>query len=105
MGASVAAAAIMRKERQLVDHFRGIGAVSADTARTLAQLGVDQNIGWRRLVDHAVLRSTPAGTWYLDEPSWMALGRMRRRLALVIAVMGAILLIGAFIAARSGGHS
>ena len=104
MGASVAAAAIIRKERQLVDHFRGIGAVSADTARTLAQLGVDQNIGWRRLVDHAVLRSTPAGTWYLDEPSWMALGRMRRRLALVIAAIGLIVALGGTAMALVGGH-
>ncbi|HET7024959.1 MAG TPA: hypothetical protein VFI39_07145 [Gemmatimonadales bacterium] len=104
MGA-VAAAVIVRKERELVDHFRGVGAVSPDTARSLAQLAVDQNIGWRRLVDHAVLRSTPAGTWYLDEPSWMALRRMRRRLMTVVAVVAALFLLGSIIAVSIGTHS
>lgn len=103
MGASVGAAIIIRKERKLVDHFRGIGAVSPDTARTLAQLGVDQHIAWRRLVDLAVLRSTPSGTWYLDEPSWLAITRVRRRLAFAFTVLALIigltaLLVGTLVA-------
>ncbi|MGB7211304.1 MAG: hypothetical protein WBC97_01640 [Gemmatimonadales bacterium] len=103
MGA-VAAAVIIRKERELVDHFRAMGAVSPDTARSLAQLNVDQNIGWRRLVDHAVLRSTPAGTWYLDEPSWLALRRMRRRMMTVVLVMAAILFLGSVLAISVDKH-
>lgn len=106
MGA-VVAAVIVRKERELVDHFRGIGAVSPDTARSQAQLGVDQNVAWRRLVDHAVVRSTPAGSWYLDEPSWMALRRMRRRMMTVVlvVVVAVIVLLGSGIALAIGGHS
>ncbi|MGH7734651.1 MAG: hypothetical protein ACREOE_13380 [Gemmatimonadales bacterium] len=103
MGA-VAAAVIVRRERELVDHFRGIGAVSPDTARSLGQLNVDQNVAWRRLVDHAVLRSTPAGIWYLDEPSWLAMRRMRRRFMLVIAVIVAFALLGSIIAVSMGTH-
>lgn len=104
MGATAAAAIIIRKERELVDHLRSVGAVSPDSARTLTQLGADQGIAWRRLVDHAVIRSTPAGTWYLDEPSWMALRRMRRRLALVMAIVGLIVALGATIMALLGAH-
>ena len=104
MGATAAAAIIVRKERELVDHLRSVGAVSVDTARTLTQLGTDQGVAWRRLVDHAVIRSTPAGTWYLDEPSWMALRRMRRRLALVMATVGVIVALGAMIMSLIGGR-
>ena len=104
MGATAAVAVIVRKERELVDHLRSVGAVSADTARTLTQLRVDQGIAWRRLVDHAVIRSTPVGTWYLDEPSWMALRRMRRRLALVMAAVGLIVALGATIVSLIDGH-
>ncbi|HEV2291170.1 MAG TPA: hypothetical protein VGR60_04975 [Gemmatimonadales bacterium] len=104
MGATAAVAVIVRKERELVDHLRSVGAVSPDTARTLSQLGADQGPAWRRLVEHAVIRSTPVGTWYLDEPSWMALRRMRRRLALVVAAAGLIVALGAMIVSLIGGH-
>jgi hypothetical protein len=104
MGASVGAAIIIRKERKLVDHFRSVGAVSADTARTLAQLGVDQHIAWRRLVDLAVLRSTPGGAWYLDEPSFQAINRVRRRLAVAFTLLVVIVGLTAFLAGTLGAH-
>ena len=104
MGATAAVAVIVRKERELVDHLRSVGAVSTDTARTLTQLGADQGLAWRRLVERAVIRSTPVGTWYLDEPSWMALRRMRRRLAFVLAAIGLIVALGGTIMALLGGH-
>lgn len=104
MGAAVAAV-IIRREHEIVDRFRSMGASSPETARSAAQLETDQGIAWRRLLDHAVIRSTPTGLFYLDEPSWRALRRLRRRLSLVFALIAIFVAIGAFLAGRIGaGH-
>ena len=89
MGASAAAAIVIKRERDLVEHFRAAGATSPQTAQSPGALGVDfNNMVWRILVNGAVIREGTAGggAYYLDEPSWEALGRRRRRLALVIVV-------------------
>jgi hypothetical protein len=86
MGAA-AAAIIIKRERDLVDHFRRAGAISAQTAQTPDALGVEQRLAWNRLIDDAVVRPGPNGTFYLDEPSWEALGRRRRRLALIMILI------------------
>lgn len=101
MGA-VVAAAIIRREKDIVDRFRALDASSPDTARTVAHLQVDQGIAWRRLIDHAVVRSTAGGMFYLDEPSWRAVTRLRRRLALVFAAIALILGLAAFLAGTLG---
>lgn len=96
---TAAAAAIIRREKDLVDRFRALGASSPDTARTLVQVGADQGVAWRRLLDHAVVRTTAGGMYYLDEPSWRAVTRIRRRLALVFGVIALVLALGSFITA------
>lgn len=86
MGAA-AAAIIIRRERELVDHFRRAGATSPHTAQTLAALGVEQRFAWDRLVDGAVIRAGATGTFYLDEQSWEALRRRRQMIAVGIAIL------------------
>jgi hypothetical protein len=78
MGASAAVAVILLKEKHIVAAFRDAAAIS-------------ERIPFRRLCDQAVLRTTAAGLYYLDEPSWEALRRGRRRRVLV-----ALLLVIAF---------
>ena len=86
MGAA-AAAIIIRREKDLVAHFRSAGATSPQRSRTPGELGVeDDNLIWRILVKGAVIREGAAGAYYLDEPSWEALGRRRRRMAIIIGV-------------------
>lgn len=100
MGA-VAAAAIMRKERDLVDHFRRAGAISAEKAQSLTQLGIhDEGVAWRRLTHRAVVREAAPGRYYLDEPSWDALRYIRKRLMVVILTIAIILLLGGLMLAR-----
>jgi hypothetical protein len=89
MGASAAAAIVVKRERDLVEHFRTAGATSPQTAQSPGALGVDSNnLVWRILVNDAVIRegAMGGGAYYLDEPSWEALGRRRRRVALVVGV-------------------
>lgn len=86
MGA-VAAAVIIRKEKDLVAHFVQARAVSVATAQAPATLRIDQGLAFRRLREHAVIREGAPGTFYLDEPSWEALRRTRVRIVTVILLV------------------
>ena len=55
MGATVAAV-IAAKERAIVEAFRDAGATALVTAVPLEQLGVEENVGFRRLRRHEVIR-------------------------------------------------
>lgn len=89
MGASVATAVIMMKERELVAAFRAARATAPETAETTAALGVPERIAFHRLRDRAILREAEPGHYYLDEPGWAAFRRNRRRsvIFLVLAAM------------------
>ncbi len=97
MGA--AAAVILRKERDIVNSYRGAGAVTPDRAMSPDQLDVPRRMAFERLVQRAVLRDTGNGRYYLDEPSWEALRGIRRRMALVIV----ILVVGATVVLLASG--
>ena len=84
---------ILAKERRMVSRVRAAGAVSAEKARTLQDLGIHQGVILHRLRDRAVIRHTPQDRYYLDEESWNAVRRQRRRAAsVVVAVAAAIVL-------------
>ena len=97
MGAS-AAAIIIRREKDLVEHFRRAGATSPQTAQSFDALGVEENMVWRLLADGAVIRSTPDGAYYLDEASWEALGRRRRRIAIIVLAAAIVLALASYFA-------
>jgi len=103
--AAAAAAVIVRKEKEIVNIFRGAGALSAERARDPEQLGVHQHLAFHRLVQRAVLRNAGDGRFYLDEMSWNALRNTRRRVAvLVLAVLAAafvVMLMGGVFVSRS----
>jgi hypothetical protein len=97
MGA--AAAIIMRRERDIVNTYRGAGATSRERARRPEELDVGHRLVFDRLVRRAVLREAGDGRYYLDEQSWEAVRYIRRRLAIVIL----LLVIGAFVALVAAG--
>ncbi len=87
MGAAAAVAIIIKRERDLVDHFRRAGATSPEMAQTPFALGVEQRFAWDRLVDRGVIRTGMSGTFYLDEASWEALRRRRPMIAVGVAIL------------------
>jgi hypothetical protein len=93
MGASAAAAIVIR-ERHIVEAFRGAGATRPEAATTPDSLGVSQRLAFTILVRDAVLRETRPGFYYLDEPSWNAKRGIRRRIALFMLVVLALILSG-----------
>jgi hypothetical protein len=102
MGASAAAAIIIRREEDLVEHFRRAAATNPRAAQSSGALGVEEgNFIWRRLVASAVIRPGAAGAYYLDEPSWEALGRRRRRVAVIMLVAAVGLAVLVYLAGMS----
>lgn len=86
MGA--AAAVMIRREKELVAHFRESGATSAETARSLTSMQVDtESRAYRRLKQRAVVRQAPQGDWYLDELSLEAVRGMHRRIAMLLVAL------------------
>jgi hypothetical protein len=72
MGAAAAVAIMRMKERQLVDDFRAVGAVSPSTAQSYAAMGFGEARAVKRLHDRAVIREAAPDLYYLDEEVWIA---------------------------------
>jgi hypothetical protein len=100
MGATAAAAVIIRKERELVEHFQQAGALSPPSARSSSDLGVHERFAWQRLVERGVIREGARGTYYLDESAWEALRRRRRSLAVVLTIFFVALTIAMLVVTR-----
>ena len=93
MGAPAIAAVIRRKEREVVDDFRRGGATSPTTAKSLADLGLEDSWPVRRLQRRAVIREPEPGVMYLDEEVWQAVRRSRRRVIYVLATIALLLAV------------
>ena len=83
MGAGYAAI-IIKREKDLVAHFTEMRATSPASARTVEALQVEHNHFFRRLERRAVIRQSPTGLYYLDQPSWNAMNGMRRRVLFIV---------------------
>ena len=77
-----------------MDDFRRGGATSPTTARSLADLGLDDSWPVRRLRRRAVIREPEPGMMYLDEEVWAAVRRTRRRVAITFGAVLLLLIIG-----------
>ncbi|MBA2688922.1 MAG: hypothetical protein H0U64_12625 [Gemmatimonadaceae bacterium] len=95
MGATVALI-IRKKEDELIQLFRGAGALSPDSAKTLSELQLDpDDYALKRLHKRAVVRKIHEGEYYFDEEAWTALRHTRRRVVFLLVaaiVVGLIIL-------------
>jgi hypothetical protein len=103
MGAAIAAV-IARRERDVVQLFRRASATSPSTARSLSALDLDDALAVKRLRNRAVLRETDNGDYYLDEQSWTALRRTRRRLMVTMILAIVTVLLGTLVATGTLGR-
>jgi hypothetical protein len=86
---------ILRKERQLVRHFREAGAISPSSAKSLDEVHVGHHgLALRRLRDRVAIREAQPDRFYLDEGVWEALGRTRRRVSLAVLALIVLLFVG-----------
>ena len=70
---------VLAKERRMVARFVAAGATSREQARSLEQVGVSPGVILRRLRERAVVRQVETDRYYVDQESWGAVRRMRRR--------------------------
>ncbi|MBA3638805.1 MAG: hypothetical protein M3541_12225 [Acidobacteriota bacterium] len=89
---STFSAILLAKERRLVGRLRTAGAVNPEQARTLEELGISPGVILRRLRERAVIREADTDRFYLDEPSWEAVRRGRRRAIHVLWVVALVVL-------------
>ena len=94
MGAAAAIAIMRLKEREVVDDFRAAGALTPSTAQSYDAMGFGQTRAIKRLHDSAVIREVSPGLFYLDEDVWIAVRRNRRRRAVMIGSVLALIFLG-----------
>ena len=87
MGA--AAAIIIRKEKEIVRAFKGVGATIASKAVSTSDVGVEERVPFGLLRRRNVIREAAPGRYYLDEAAWERMGQRRR---MVLGVVGALIL-------------
>ena len=88
---AAAAAVLLRKERDIVNIFRGAGATSAAAARDPGELGVDQRVAFGLLVRHGVMLDAGGDRYYADLVAWDRLHKRRRKVALIL--LGVVTLV------------
>lgn len=86
-------AILIRKEKDLVQHFRANRALSQGTALTLNQLTIDEDRTFRRLRNAEVIREAARDHFYLDESTLLERRRSSRRVTSVIAIVLAVLAV------------
>ena len=91
---------MLAKERRMVARFVAAGATSREQARSLEQLGVSRGVILRRLRERAVVRQVGTDRYYVDQESWGAVRRMRRRTASVIVAIGLAIVFAILFGAR-----
>ena len=94
MGAAVVAAAMRRREQEVIDDFRDAGATAPERAQSYTAIGLGDSLALRRLRNRAVIREAAPGVYYLDEEVWAAVRRTRLRMLTVFVAILAVLLIG-----------
>jgi len=94
MGAAVVAAAIRRREQEVIDDFRLAGATSPDRAQSYTAIGLGDSLAMRRLRNRAVIREASPGVFYLDEEVWAAVRRTRLRMLTVFIALLVLVLVG-----------
>ena len=98
---STVAAVLLAKERRMVNRLRAVGAVNREQARTLEELGIAPGVVLRRLRERAVIREAARGHFYLDEESWAAVRRSRRRAIHVLWVVALVILLAVLFSRRA----
>src|SRR5689334_18637330 len=91
-------AVVATKQGRIVESFRKAGAISTMNAVTPASIGIHGGPAFHKLRKHEVLREVATGLYYLDEPTWNALRRARRRAILVLSVFVAACMLAWYFA-------
>jgi hypothetical protein len=91
--ATVAVAALIRREKQIIEAMRAAGAVTPDTAVTMQAIGMHERLAFRKLRNRGVLREAAPDYFYLDDQRWESLTRLRHTIAGVMIVIALAVIV------------
>ncbi len=89
MGAAIAV--MRRKEEEIRTEFFRAGATMAINARSLADLGIEENHVLKRLIRRACVHEASPGLFYFDEEVYQSVRAQRRRMAFTMLITVIIL--------------
>lgn len=84
------ATVIIRKQNKMIRRFRDVGAISPDSARGLAEVGVRDSWVFRRLVSRGVFVHVGSDNYYMDENAADAFVHYRRTRALILVALAVL---------------
>jgi hypothetical protein len=87
VGAAVAVALMRRREEEVRDDFHRAGALQPIDARSLSDVGLEENITVRRLMRRSIVRESAPGLFYFDEEVWQSVRAMRRRMVIMLLLI------------------
>jgi hypothetical protein len=90
LGAAVAVVIIRRREEEVRQDFHRAGALQPLDARSLADVGLEENHTVRRMIKRAVIHESEPGLFYFDEDVWQSVRARRRRMVIVLLVVVAL---------------
>ena len=79
-----------RREEEVRGDFHRAGALQALDARSLADVGLEENHTVRRMMRRAVIHESEPGLFYFDEDVWQSVRARRRRMVIVLLVVVAV---------------
>ena len=91
MGAQAAIAVMRKRERDLRRAFHQAAALDPAGARSLEEIGVEENRAFGRLKSREVIRESSPGCFYFDEEKWESVRSTRMKLAL--SILAALLMV------------
>jgi hypothetical protein len=90
---AVVAAAVVARQRKIVEQFQSARATSLERATSLAGLHVETGMAFDILLRHGVVKQS-GELAYLDEPAWAAhQARRRHRLLLLVPIFVVVALL------------
>jgi hypothetical protein len=95
VGAPAAVAIMRRREEEVRDDFHRAGALQPLDARSLADVGLEENLTVRRLMRRSIVRESSPGLFYFDEDVWQSVRAMRRRMILLLLLVVALAAVAA----------
>jgi hypothetical protein len=97
MSGSEAGIVLLLLERRVVRRFVDAGARSRSTSKSLDEIGVTDNLIFRRLHHRSVIVEGDSGKWFVDELAWDRLRRRRRTIVATIVFIASTAAVIAYL--------
>ena len=92
LGAAAAVAIIRLREDEVRQDFHRAAALQPLDAKSLADVGLEENHIVRRMMKSAVIHESEPGLFYFDEEMWQSVRARRRRMIFIL--LGVVALMG-----------